>query len=491
MRASDARAWRDRATRKLVWFHRWLGVATCVVFALWFASGAVLLFVPFPSLSHVDQLRLEAPVDLAAVTVSPRAAARAAGRPVTALRLVQRGRAPAYIATTDGGTIAIDARSGRQLADLTAAEAAGGGSMPAAAAASPPFAWDQWVVHNRFGPLRPFFRLDTADGAGTRLYVSARTGEFVQRTDTAGRGWNWVGAVLHWAYFTPLRSSFTAWDRTVWVVSFVALLVAIAGTILGVIRTLAARRQRRPALTFFRLRWMRWHHLLGLFASAFVLSWMLSGWLSMDHGRLFARGQPTVAQSVAYAGVALPAALPARVPATVPAATRQIDFTVVGGGALVSAWQPDGTVLHYDAGAARVAPATVRRRIGDALRRAFPAASAARVMPIDPMATYALAEGWPRTALRVTLAGADLPDVYVDGADGRLLTVMDDSRARYAWIYYALHTLNFPGLTARPVLRRILVLIPMILGFVFSVTGVILGVQRVRKSVRSIVGAKP
>lgn len=64
----------------------------------------------------------------------------------------------------------------------------------------------------------------------------------------------------------------------------------MAGVILGVIRTLAGQRQRKPTLTFYRLKWMRWHHLMGLFAGIFVLTWILSGWLSMDHGRLFSRG---------------------------------------------------------------------------------------------------------------------------------------------------------------------------------------------------------
>lgn len=480
MPGSRSGAWKNQATEKLVWFHRWLGVATCLVFALWFASGAVLLFKPFPSLSHGEQLRLEAPIDLGAVGLSPRAAAVAAGQGVTALRLVQRGAAPAYIATAAAGTIAIDSRTGVRLGDLGPSSAAP--ILPGTAAPLPAFAYDQWVVHNRFDPFRPFYRLDAADGARTSLYLSARTGELVQRTNAADRGWNWVGAVLHWAYFTPLRSSFTAWDRTVWIVSFVALLVAIAGTILGIVRMMAARRQRKPSLTFFRSRWMRWHHLLGLFASVFVLTWMLSGWLSMDHGRLFSRGQPTVGQSTRYAGVPFATALPTQVPMGVPAGTKQLDFTVVGGRGLVGAWQSDGTIVNYDTYYGRITPMAVRALIGNAVLHAFPPASGFSVAPIDPTATYALAEGWPPTALRVTLAGPGLPDVYADGVDGRLLTVMGNSRASYAWTYYALHTFNFPGLTTRPLLRQILVLIPMLFGFLFSITGVVLAVQRLRKS---------
>jgi putative hemolysin len=68
---SERRRRKDRAIRQLAWFHRWLGLATCVIFALWFASRAVLLFQPFPALSRSGQLALAEPVDTAACT-SPR-----------------------------------------------------------------------------------------------------------------------------------------------------------------------------------------------------------------------------------------------------------------------------------------------------------------------------------------------------------------------------------------------------------------------------------
>jgi len=43
------------------------------------------------------------------------------------------------------------------------------------------------------------------------------------------------------------------------------------------------------------------HHILGLFAATFVLMWIFSGWLSMDHGLLFSRGQLPVAETAGIA----------------------------------------------------------------------------------------------------------------------------------------------------------------------------------------------
>jgi PepSY-associated TM region len=38
--------------RVLTWLHRWCGVVFCLLFAMWFASGIVMHFVPFPARSE-------------------------------------------------------------------------------------------------------------------------------------------------------------------------------------------------------------------------------------------------------------------------------------------------------------------------------------------------------------------------------------------------------------------------------------------------------
>lgn len=458
-----------------------------MVFALWFASGAVLLFKSFPSLSRSDQIKLEAPIDLASVRITPAQALGAGGSGADGLRLVQRGIAPAYIVVKAGVTTVVDARSGARIEPLDAGSAGqiGRQRLGGATTASPvAFDYDQWVVHNRFDPYRPFFRLDLADGAGTQYYLSARTGELVQRTTFADRGWNWIGAVLHWAYFTPLRSNFSVWDQSIWWLSLVAMFVAIAGTVLGVIRTMAAQRQRKPAFTFYRLKWMRWHHLIGLFASLFVLTWILSGWLSMDHGRLFSRGQTAPTEAAGYATVPLASAVATIAPSALGGLgdVREVDFNAVSGGALLTAWGADGQPRQFDAKGTRLAGTDVIRMISRGIAGGWPGEAVPAPASVAPTDLYALAEGWPASALRFVDPTHGRPDIVVDGATGQILTVLNGSRKSYAWIYYALHTFNFPGLTEHQVLRQAIALVPLLLGFVFSITGVVLGYQRLRKS---------
>ncbi|WP_227698616.1 PepSY domain-containing protein [Sphingomonas hengshuiensis] len=480
MPASKAR----RVLGALVWFHRWLGVATCLIFAAWFASGAVMLFQPFPSLPHAAQMTLQAPVRLADVTVAPgRAAAAVPG--AETLRLVQRAGRPAYLVGGGEALSTIDAQTGAPLPPLTPAQALAEARRvfgPAATVAGP-FGYDQWVVHNRFDPARPFYRLDANDAAGTQLYLSARSGELLQRTTWSARAWNWPGAVLHWVYMTPLRKDWRAWDSSVWWLSLVCMLVAIAGTVLGVVRMLAARRLRPPRISFYRRRWLRWHHLLGLGSAVFVLGWIFSGWLSMDHGRLFSRGTATDVQARRYAGCSLADALQRVNPTILAGANlREIGFTPLACTPVLTRYSGDGRADRVDGAGHIIDEAAMRGLVQRAALAGWPGAAHVRIDPIDPSATDALAEGWPASAWRVRLDARGRPDLVVDGDTGRLLTVMDSSRAAYAWVYYALHTGNVPGLTTRPVLRRTLLLLPLTAGFLFSITGVVLGWQRLRRA---------
>jgi hypothetical protein len=69
---------------------------------------------------------------------------------------------------------------------------------------------------------------------------------------------------------------------------------------------------------------------------------------------------------------------------------------------------------------------------------------------------------------------------HIDGASGAILERLDPSRRAYRWFYSALHTMDFPILSARRTLRSALVVILCGFGFVFSLTGVVIGWRRLR-----------
>jgi uncharacterized iron-regulated membrane protein len=477
-----------RVNRWLTWFHRWSGVVLCLLFIAWFASGAVLLYVPYPALAERDRLAHSEPVDVSRLTRTPSAALVRAPHTEQLLLISVAGR-PMYLAYAGGKPVVVsgdDAASPALFSAATArtvAERFGGSTV---SRVDGPLEYDQWIVHQRFDPFRPFYRVRLDDAERTDLYVSGRTGQVLQRTRGTERAWNWCGAVLHWIYFTPLRKSWSAWNQTVWWLSLVALLASVAGTWLGIHRLLKTRAAGRSDWSPFR-GWMKWHHVIGLFASVIVLFWMLSGWLSMDHGRLFSKGIVPSDVTLRFQGMPLDVIAGAVPPALLPRIGRasEVRFGAVAGRPFVAARGADSpapTVFWLDTPDAPTTPAIPLSLLITALQMGWPRESINQDPPTPTRDFYAVAESLGEMALPFTVGESRPLRVYVDSVTGQLLVVMDASRRAYAWVYYALHTFNFPGLLERPATRATLVLVLLGVGLTFSGTGAVLGYRRLRRS---------
>ncbi len=246
--------------RALVVIHRWLGVAFCLLFAMWFASGIVMHFMPFPALTEAERVAGLAPFDPNLLRVDPRAAIAASGLTgAVRVRAFARNDGPIYIVL---GASGLRAFKGPELAPagavaahdalaIAAAHARRRGITSDAAAFAELAHYDQWTVSNRLDPHRPLYRIALNDEAATELYVSSTTGEVVRDTNARERGWNYVGSVAHWIYPTFLRRNLDAWLVTVWWLALAALIAAITGTIRRAVER--AHRGRALALALLRM----------------------------------------------------------------------------------------------------------------------------------------------------------------------------------------------------------------------------------------------
>src|SRR5262249_7007356 len=277
--------------RALPLVHRWLGVVCAPLFAMWFASGLVMHFVPYPALSAAERVAGLAPIEIARVTHGLSDAVAASGiadaKPV---RLLQRPDGPVYV-VSGGGRLAArraadlapaDVRTADLALAIAIAHARGRALDEAGATLVDSLRHDQWTVAGDLNPHRPLWRVALNDAAGTELYVSSVTGEVLRDTTRRERWWGYAGSVAHWLYPVSLRAHSRAWIATVWLVSGLASIAAIAGLALGV-AMLVMRRGLSPAGP-----WPTWHHALGLLCSGFVLSWIVTGWLSVDDGLVLA-----------------------------------------------------------------------------------------------------------------------------------------------------------------------------------------------------------
>lgn len=88
----------------------------------------------------------------------------------------------------------------------------------------------------------------------------------------------------------------------------------------------------------------------------------------------------------------------------------------------------------------------------------------------------------PLPVLRATLGNGVWH--YLDPASGRPLLRVSRANRLQRWLYNGLHSLDFPPLLSRPRLREALIVAFCGAGLALSVTGVWLGLRRVRRSVR-------
>lgn len=464
----------------IVLSHRWLGIAFGLLFAMWFATGIVMHFVPFPSLTEAERFAGLTQVDRAEVRIGVADAVTASGiGDATRARLIQRSDGPIYIVSGPSHVGAVRAADGTNAAVISAevalaiaqAHARQRGIDAAQAEIVAHADYDQWSVPNGFDRHRPLFRVALGDVAGTEVYVSSRTGEIVLDTTRSERGWNLAGSVLHWIYPTVLRSNWALWDRVVWTLSLLASIAALLGAVLGIVRI----RKRGGRISSPYRGWHALHHIIGLVATVFVLTWIFSGWLSMDHGRLFSRGQLTAAEAGMVDASPDWRAAPSSDP--ISPSAREIEWFAFDshvyrrertGLEQQSLAKADGGPQEF-LGAQDLQGLVTRLASGcdtpSVLARNddYPAQSS---IPAAPVYRSRCGELW----------------FDIDGADGRVLQRLDASRRAYRWFYGALHTLDFPILMGHPFLRDVLIVGFCALGLVFSITGIVIGWRRLRLS---------
>ena len=466
--------------RMLVVTHRWLGIVLGPLFAMWFASGIVMHFVPFPQLDESERVAGLAPLRLEGPIHGPADAVIALGMTdALRVRLLQRADGPVYIVSGVLGSTALRASDlasaslpSSPLALVIGADYAAQRGMRAPDSAKITLIdYDQWTVAGRYHRHRPLYRLALDDEVGTEIYISSKTGEVVLDTTRWERGWNFVGSVAHWIYLPQLRSNPELWSAIVWWLSLVALVSVLAGAILGIVRLrIDGTRRISP---YQGMHW--WHHVLGLSSLIFVTTWIFSGWLSMDDGRLFSTARASNADIAAVSGAPPWERLTDEELRRIDSSAREVEWFAFDGKLFrreITGQNSQRLAEIGDSGPERqfLSLAAVRPI---ALRLGTACGDPAEVSRAD---NYAIGSIMRESAVYRIACG----DVWydIDAANGALLQKSDSSRRAYRWLYRALHTLDFPALAARPMLRTVLIVSLCAIGLLFSLTGLVIGCRR-------------
>ena len=453
---------------------------------MWFVSGIVMMYVPYPRLSDRERLALATDIDWSQVVVSPDAAMHIAGSThfPQQLRLAMSRGEPVY-RIVDGGTRrVVSARDGRALGPFSATDALAivRTVRPQTSNATvETLERDQWTVAGGFNPHRPVHKIMLNDGVGTELYVSSSTGEIVQDTDRRERFWNWLGSVPHWLYPTILRQDGDVWRQAVMWTAGPTAIGAIIGVWIGVLRLRLRRRYRDDRVTPYR-GWTKWHHVVGLFAGVFVVTWLASGWLSVNPFRWFDRAGPPPADRLrAYAGQDAPVFLgPDAIPPTlrIPSA-REATFIWSAGRPLMIATDSTLNRSIMDARTAEPAQLPQNELIASA-RNLVPEGEVTSVSVLREEDAYWYSHHNERRlpVLRIIFADAAATWLHIDPATGEILGRTNRSGRLYRWLFNAVHDFDLKLLLRNRPAWDLIVIALSIGGLIVSLSGVVIGWRR-------------
>lgn len=493
----------SRAKRWLYLTHRWTGIVLCLFFAMWFLSGVVMMYVGYPKLTPQERMTHLAPLDGAGIAVTPAQALAAAGASnLSGLSLAAvRAGAPVYLVPV-----------GKQQAPKVV-DAASGALLPpadAAVAMATASAWfdgqysahyqgavqeDAYTHSRALDPHRPLHRVDMNDPARTRLYISSATGAVALDATRTERMWNYVGAWIHWLY--PLRGNAlnASWHSIVVWLSVAGVVVALTGTVVGILRWRFSRPYASGSRSPYRDGMMRWHHLSGLLFAVITITWIFSGLMSMNPWRLFTSHAAPLAES-AYTGgpaAATPTqATPAALITALPGRVKELSWTRVDGQNLVLA--------RGGAGAAHVLASNDARPYAldpDNLRRAaatlVPGAALVDVQMLDGYDFYYYARDEhamlghiekPLPVWRLVFDNPQATWVYLEPRTGQIVSRQDRSHRSSRWLFAFLHSWDWPGLLARRPLWDAWLIFLSLGGMALSITGVTIGWRRLGKKLR-------
>ncbi len=506
----------------LIYTHRWLGIAGCVIFFVWFVSGVVMMYQRMPRLTAEERLARLPPLDLDAVRVPPAEAVAADEPPPDRLRIGTLAGRPVYRLSRAGRWRTVFADSGEPLTALSADAALDvvRRFIPEHAAtahyAQHLTAPDQWTIDGGLPRFLPLHRIELGDAQRTDVYVSDRTGEVVMKTTATGRLWGYLGAVLHWTYFTPFRLQAGLWRWSIIWAALIGCVMCLSGLVIGIWRVSRTPRFRlkgvRSHSPYAGLMW--WHHYAGLAFGLFTFTWSLSGALSLTPWDWAPSTSPSHEETLRAMGgplrldvATLPAIRGALTAVAGEFAARELELLQFRGQPFVLAYRPpsltaaresrnpdlrafhsatlalDHRMVRLDGG-----PATVFTRFADADARA--AAREARPdLPMRDAVWLADYDDYyydrhrmsPLPVLRVRFGDPEGTWLYVAPTHGAL--VMKQSRlSRWnRWLYNGLHSLDFAVLLRhRPLWDAVVVLLSLG-GIGLTVTTVVPAWRRLRR----------
>lgn len=489
--------------KKLLYLsHRWLGIVMCLFLAMWCVSGVVMIYVGFPELTNDEYYAGLEPLAAERINHSPEEILTRASvdTAIEQLLLTSSGKRPVYLLKQQGVSWqGFYADSGEQITELSAEAAVTAAvdfyqtqhhGQTVTGKYMQRLHMDQWSVSNGLNPYRPLHKIAMNDEAGTEFYVSSLTGQVVRDTQRSERIWNWLGANLHWIYPVQLRKHRSLWEKVIIVLALLGLTSVLTGATIGFMRLRLTHRYSNGSCSPYR-GMLKYHHMIGLVALIFILTFFFSGLMSVgpwgifDSNTRFAEQRQRYQQQEGLLNSApaysQPEAIRQLIQENSAFPVKQIAWHWIAGKSHLSL---HGSSQEVKSILSPGETELLQQKIDSHISQLIPNSNIVSQQQLSSYDLYYYSHHnryRPLPVLRVKFDDPEATWFHVDLTTGQILNRLTDRRRLERWIFNGLHSFDFALLiNNRPVWDLWMILLCSV-GFIFAVTSVVISVRYLRR----------
>ncbi|HIF73615.1 MAG TPA: PepSY domain-containing protein [Porticoccaceae bacterium] len=476
-------------------FHRWLGIGMCLLFALWFASGIIMMYMEYPEFTEEERLKNLTALNSSQILLSPFEASKsiAIESAYTSVKLTTILNRPSYqLQAIDGMIYSVFADTGEAITEVTPKLAimavtqsgfVGAGTIPTY---DSQVNLDQWSISAALNQFRPLHRIDVNDTEGTTLYVSNKSGQIVLDTNRLERFWNWLGSTIHWIYPVQLRKNAPLWNQVIIYVSIIGIISVITGGIIGLMQMHIRNPYKWRNMSPYR-GWMKWHHILGVVTLVFVLTFIFSGLMSVGPWGIFNSSVSPQLQINRYTGGSTLRLVDLPFPdfENIIEPAKEVEWHKIKNISYFSITKSyQHKEVRFPESADQIKPLSLLELISNAVPSLIPDAKLLSFELITNPDNYYYSRHnnyRPFPVYRAKFSDRESTWFHIDQETGEIVTRVTDASRRERWLFNGLHSLDFQFLIRNRPLWDVIVILLSIIGFGFSLTSIVIGWRRLVK----------
>ncbi len=346
----------------------------------------------------------------------------------------------------------------------------------------------QWILYSRYEKALPIYRFYFDDSLKHELFISGLTGAPQQLTDAPSRTWAWLGAIPHKFYLPFIRRDVSVWTASITIGGILCVIAAITGLYLGIYILSKRYKKLKTWSTPYRKRWYRWHYATGLIFGIFLVAWGISGMMSMQRVPKWLvpiKGEYTFNPSQMWGKKPLPLSayrLDYRQLKKTYPELKEVTWIHFRNIPVYRVIEGDREHL-IDASSATIKTLLIpEETISAGIRQIHGQHAVFQLSMMENYDNYYLSRdhSLPLPVYKIEVKNADHSLYYISPETGYVRYLNKNKMVR-KWLFNGIHYLNIQWLIEKPVLWTIAIWFLCLGGAIVSLTGIVLGVRYLKR----------